>query len=301
MNEDIFRMQRNPGHNAAGLNGARSDNGIANREGIEAGNRGFAAAPSSDIHGQDDALLDVTEVAEYLRISRSSVYKLIERQQIPAIRIGRLHDGAVAVVPRRGPGARAPGREPLHLAQAVAVVPEERPDVADDDHAHEVEADRVVGAAVRLRQVGSRDPLERLPVNLLLGEPAAAVLDDLRDHEHQVVLLPGDEVDAVGAVRPAVLQNLEAPALQVGANRLHCLLVDGCFHDDDLLGLSARPFGVPCGSEFAGVRGGRKGSSENPQGLSFPVVDVRIQPEKFFAALAPGAVPGERGEPKGTP
>ena len=34
--------------------------------------------------------LDVTEVAEYLRISRSSVYKLIERQQIPAIRIGRL-------------------------------------------------------------------------------------------------------------------------------------------------------------------------------------------------------------------
>lgn len=90
MNEDIFRMQRNPGRNAAGLDGAGSDNGIANREGVEAGKWGFAAAPSSDIHGQDDALLDVTEVAEYLRISRSSVYKLIERQQIPAIRIGRL-------------------------------------------------------------------------------------------------------------------------------------------------------------------------------------------------------------------
>jgi excisionase family DNA binding protein len=90
MREDVFSMQRDPGHNAAGLNGARSDNGIANREGVEAGKRGFAAAPSSDIHGQDVALLDVTEVAEYLRISRSSVYKLIERQQIPAIRIGRL-------------------------------------------------------------------------------------------------------------------------------------------------------------------------------------------------------------------
>ncbi len=35
-------------------------------------------------------MMDVSQVAEYLRISRSSVYKLIERQQIPAIRIGRL-------------------------------------------------------------------------------------------------------------------------------------------------------------------------------------------------------------------
>ena len=35
-------------------------------------------------------MLDVSEVADYLRISRSSVYKLIERQQIPAIRIWRL-------------------------------------------------------------------------------------------------------------------------------------------------------------------------------------------------------------------
>lgn len=30
-------------------------------------------------------------------------------------------------------------------------------------------------------------------------------------------------------------------------------------------------------------------------------MDAGTQPEKFFAALAPGAVPGERGEPKGTP
>ena len=35
-------------------------------------------------------MLDVSEVADYLRTSRSSVYKLIERQQTPAIRIGRL-------------------------------------------------------------------------------------------------------------------------------------------------------------------------------------------------------------------
>lgn len=90
MEDDIFSMERDPGHDAAGLGGATSDNRAENREGAEAGKRGFAATPSSDIHGQDDALLDVPEVAEYLRISRSSVYKLIERQQIPAIRIGRL-------------------------------------------------------------------------------------------------------------------------------------------------------------------------------------------------------------------
>ena len=35
-------------------------------------------------------MLDVSQVAEYLRISRSMVYKLIEGQRIPAIRIGRL-------------------------------------------------------------------------------------------------------------------------------------------------------------------------------------------------------------------
>lgn len=33
--------------------------------------------------------MDVPQVAEYLRISKTSVYKLIERQKIPAIRIGR--------------------------------------------------------------------------------------------------------------------------------------------------------------------------------------------------------------------
>lgn len=34
--------------------------------------------------------MDVPQVAEYLRVSKTSVYKLIERQKIPAIRIGRL-------------------------------------------------------------------------------------------------------------------------------------------------------------------------------------------------------------------
>jgi len=38
----------------------------------------------------EDCLLDVAEVADYLRISRSMVYKLIENGRIPAIRLGRL-------------------------------------------------------------------------------------------------------------------------------------------------------------------------------------------------------------------
>ena len=38
----------------------------------------------------DGRLLDVQEVAEYLRVSQSLVYKMIERKEIPAIRIGRL-------------------------------------------------------------------------------------------------------------------------------------------------------------------------------------------------------------------
>ena len=59
--------------------------------------------------------------------------------------------------------------------------------------------------------------------------------------------------------------------------------------------------GAPRGSEFAGVRGGRKGESENPEGSSFPTINMGIRTEKFFAALAPGAVPAERGESKGTP
>lgn len=67
-----------------------SDNGYVNRENAEAENRGFAASSASEASGRVDTLLDVSQVAEYLRISRSSLYKLIERQQIPTIRIGRL-------------------------------------------------------------------------------------------------------------------------------------------------------------------------------------------------------------------
>lgn len=90
MADDIFKLERTPKQGANAASDHLSDNGYVNRENAEAENWGFAASPTSDANGQGDTLLDVSQVAEYLRISRSSVYKLIERRQIPAIRIGRL-------------------------------------------------------------------------------------------------------------------------------------------------------------------------------------------------------------------
>ena len=90
MADEIFKLKRTTVQGDDAANTDLSDNDCVNRENAEAKNRGFAAFSTSDANDQVDTLLDVSQVAEYLRISRSSVYKLIERQQIPAIRIGRL-------------------------------------------------------------------------------------------------------------------------------------------------------------------------------------------------------------------
>jgi excisionase family DNA binding protein len=90
MADEIFKLERTPMQGADAANADLSDNGYINRENAEAENWGFAASSTSDANDQGDTLLDVSQVAEYLRISRSMVYKLIEGQRIPAIRIGRL-------------------------------------------------------------------------------------------------------------------------------------------------------------------------------------------------------------------
>ncbi|ERL11712.1 DNA binding domain protein, excisionase family [Coriobacteriaceae bacterium BV3Ac1] len=90
MADEIFKLERTTVRGADAADADLSDNGCVDRENAEAENRGFAAFSTSDASDQVDTLLDVSQVAEYLRISWSSVYKLIERQQIPAIRIGRL-------------------------------------------------------------------------------------------------------------------------------------------------------------------------------------------------------------------
>ena len=90
MRQDIFQLRRSPTPAEEKRVGATRDNGTDSRGKAGAGNR-EPAVPSTPVGSdQGDTLLDVSEVADYLRISRSSVYKLIERQQIPAIRIGRL-------------------------------------------------------------------------------------------------------------------------------------------------------------------------------------------------------------------
>ena len=61
-------------------------------EGLEyaAGGDWEPAASAPDANGLGDAHVDVSQIAENLRISRPSAYRLIEGEQIPAIRIGRL-------------------------------------------------------------------------------------------------------------------------------------------------------------------------------------------------------------------
>lgn len=50
---------------------------------------GDAWRPKPDIVQGDERLLDIAEVADRLHVSRSHVYKMIERREIPALKIGR--------------------------------------------------------------------------------------------------------------------------------------------------------------------------------------------------------------------
>jgi len=90
MADDIFKLQRAPARGTDTPNDCSPDNGSASRENAGAEIRESAVSPTVDANCPGDSLLDVSQVAEYLRISRSSVYKMIEGRQIPAIRVGRL-------------------------------------------------------------------------------------------------------------------------------------------------------------------------------------------------------------------
>ena len=138
----------------------------------------------------------------------------------------------------------------------------------------------VLGVQV-LSEVGRRQPFERRAVRVLLGESLAAVLRDLAVDEDQLVLVAGDEVGYVAAVRPAILQDLEAPVLKVDPDAPRGPGVDG-FHD---VLLSSRPAPVarlaarmPAG--FAWAQGGK----QNPEASSFR--KGAPYPRKVFAALA---------------
>lgn len=86
MKDDILQMPRDAFPARTGL----SDNDAESRENVGVEIRGSAASSTSETYDLPDGLMDVPQVAECLRVSKTSVYKLIERQKIPAIRIGRL-------------------------------------------------------------------------------------------------------------------------------------------------------------------------------------------------------------------
>lgn len=85
MKDDILQMPRD----AYPAPHAILDNDAESRENTGAEIRGSATSPTSEASDLPDGLMDVPQVADYLRVSKASVCKLTERQKIPAIRIGR--------------------------------------------------------------------------------------------------------------------------------------------------------------------------------------------------------------------
>ncbi len=86
MRDDILKMPRE----AFPVHRGISDNDAESRENVGAEIRGSAASSTSETYDLPDGLMDVPQVADYLHVSKTSVYKLLERQKIPTIRIGRL-------------------------------------------------------------------------------------------------------------------------------------------------------------------------------------------------------------------
>ncbi len=85
--------------------------------------------------------------------------------------------------------------------------------------AHDVVADAGEILHLGLGEVCLCDALEALLVGLLLGHVVAPALGG-GVREDELLVVHGDEVDAVRAVRPALFQDLDAPVLQVRADYL---------------------------------------------------------------------------------
>ena len=177
--------------------------------------------------------------------------------------------------------------EVLGGGKRVSVVAKHRPAVGEDQHAHDVEADHGLLDVEVLGQVGGRRRLAGCAVQLVLGESLARVTVDVAADENQVVLVARDEVHAVLARPPAVLDDLEPAHLQELADTLHRLGL-GCLVHLDLLSLfGSLPMSGPCGFADIGVPDGRKGEMRKPGGLEFLAVVRGRVAKKFFAALAP--------------
>lgn len=97
------------------------------------------------------------------------------------------------------------------------VVAQKRLVGADHQEAHDVVADAGEALHLGLCEVGRRDALEALLVGLLAGHVEAAAFSG-GVHEDELLVVHGDEVDAVRAVRPALLQDPNAPVLQASGS-----------------------------------------------------------------------------------
>lgn len=86
MKDDILQMPRDAFPVPTGI----SDNDSESRENAGMWIRRPAASSASEANDLPDELMDVPQIGDYLHVSKTSVYKLIERQKIPTIRIGRL-------------------------------------------------------------------------------------------------------------------------------------------------------------------------------------------------------------------
>lgn len=164
------------------------------------------------------------------------------------------------------------------------VVAQEGPLGSDHQEAHDVVADAGEALHLGLGEVGRSDALEALLVGLLAGHVVAAALGG-GVHEDELTLVHGDEVDAVRAVRPALLQDLDAPVPQVRADCLVRPLVDALSHGCLPPRVGARPLGAPCGAD--GTRGEavaqvRKRNADAPEFSEGHPVPIG----KVFAALA---------------
>ena len=147
------------------------------------------------------------------------------------------------------------------------MVAQEGQPVAEDQDAHHVVANLEVLLVAELRQIGCCDALELAAVGLLLGHVEASRLDQYV-HEDHVLVVPRDHVDGVGAVHPSLFQDVVALAFQERGYCLVGVVLDYCFHDDDLLVVSASPFGLPCGCSGARVQSARKGNAKPALGRS---------------------------------
>ena len=120
----------------------------------------------------------------------------------------------------------------------------------DHQEAHDVVADAGEVLYLGLGDARRRDEPEALPVGLLFGHVVAPALGG-GVHEDELLIVRSDEVDAVRAVRPTLLQDLDVPMPQVRAYRLVRPLFDALSHGCLPPRVGARPLGAPCGADDA--------------------------------------------------